>query len=242
MRRDGQPDPDLRPAVPMTESANLWLYFLLISGVIILPGMDMAFVMGCRITGGWRSGVAAVTGIVAGGACHVLIAVTGISALLMLVPAALLAMLLAGAAYIGRIGWSMLRACSGATLAAVKGANTPLEAFFGAMVTSLLNPKAYIFMLAIFPQFMHVSQGSLWAQASVLGLITAGTQIAVYGAVVAVTGQARARLATRPASAVWMTRGVGLMLITVAVLTLCSGIMNLQLHTGTAGGTGTAIH
>lgn len=222
----------------MTEPANLWLYFLLIAGVIVLPGMDMAFVMGCRIAGGWRGGAAAVSGIVAGGVCHVLIAVTGISALLMLVPAALLAMLLAGAAYIGWIGWSMLRACDGAALAAAKGAGTPAAAFFGAMATSLLNPKAYVFMLAVFPQFMHADRGSLWTQAGVLGLIMAGTQVAVYGAVAVMTGHARARLATRPVSAIWMTRGVGLILVTVAVLTLYSGIVSLPLHTGLAQGMG----
>ncbi len=51
------------------------------------------------------------------------------------------------------------------------------------MLTCLLNPKAYVFMLAIFPQFLRPERGQLWLQAAVPGLVVAVTQAAVYGAV-----------------------------------------------------------
>ena len=38
-----------------------------------------------------------------------------------------------------------------------------------ALATCLLNPKAYIFMLAVFPQFIRPDLGSLAAQAVALG-------------------------------------------------------------------------
>ena len=47
--------------------------------------------------------------------------------------------------------------------------------FRRALTTSLLNPKAYIFMLAIFPQFLRPGQGPLWVQSGVLAGITALT-------------------------------------------------------------------
>ncbi len=49
----------------MTASPDLWLYFLLVFGIIALPGMDMAYVVASTVASGARGGVAAVAGIVA---------------------------------------------------------------------------------------------------------------------------------------------------------------------------------
>jgi threonine/homoserine/homoserine lactone efflux protein len=208
----------------MTQSANLWLYFLVVSGVIILPGMDMAFVMGSSLTGGRRVGLAAVAGIVAGGFCHMIIGATGISVILKLIPIAFIGMLLAGSCYIAWIGWSLVRVSSLVAPTLAKGAYTTRQSFWRAMATCLLNPKAYVFMLAIFPQFIHTDQGSIWAQTSVLSLITAGTQIAVYGGLALVAAQAQTALATQPTLNAWMAKSVGLVLIGASALTLYSGI------------------
>ncbi len=208
----------------MSDTANLWLYFLVVSGVIILPGMDMAFVMGSSMTGGRRAGLAAVAGIVAGGACHMLIGATGISVVLTLVPAAFTVMLLAGAAYIAWVGWSLIRVSSLTGPALVTGARSGTQSFFRAMATCLLNPKAYVFMLAIFPQFVHAERGSVWAQAGVLALITAAVQIAVYGVLALAAAQAQTALATRPRTNAWMAKGVGAVLIAAAALTLYGGL------------------
>ncbi|MGH8401202.1 MAG: LysE family transporter, partial [Gammaproteobacteria bacterium] len=81
----------------MTHVAHLWLFFVLVFGIVILPGMDMAYVMGSALVGGTRTGLSAVTGIVAGAICHVTMAVLGISVLLKLIPGAFNVMLLAGA-------------------------------------------------------------------------------------------------------------------------------------------------
>src|SRR3954466_12006146 len=96
----------------MSESANLWVYFLVVLGVIVLPGMDMAFVMGSSMTSGRRAGMAAVAGIVVGGVIHMLIAATGISVVLKVFPAALTFIMLAGAGYIGWIGIGLIRVSS----------------------------------------------------------------------------------------------------------------------------------
>lgn len=211
----------------MTQSANLWLYFLMVFGIIVLPGMDMAFVMGSSMTGGRRAGLAAVAGIVAGGICHMAIGATGISVVFKLVPAAFTLMLLAGAGYIAWIGWSLLRADGFAAPTPVAGTRTTRQSFLRAMATCLLNPKAYLFMLAIFPQFVHADRGSVLSQVAVLSLITAGTQIAVYGGLALAAAHAQTALAARPQYNAWMAKGVGLMLMGAAGFTLYSGIAGL---------------
>jgi threonine/homoserine/homoserine lactone efflux protein len=41
---------------------NLWLYFVRLFGIIIVPGMDMFFVIANSLAGGWSRGLAAVQG------------------------------------------------------------------------------------------------------------------------------------------------------------------------------------
>lgn len=211
----------------MSTSANLWLYFLLVSGIIILPGMDMAFVMGSSMTGGRRVGLAAVAGIVVGGVCHMIIGASGVGVVLKLMPAVFTVMLLAGAGYIAWIGWTLIRVNSLSVPTLAGGVRTTGRSFLRAMATCLLNPKAYMFMLAVFPQFVHAEQGSIWAQAAVLSLITAGTQIAVYGGLALTAAQAQKALSSRPQLNAWMAKSVGLVLIVAAALTVYSGIAGL---------------
>jgi threonine/homoserine/homoserine lactone efflux protein len=208
----------------MNTTSQLWIYFLLVFGVIILPGMDMAFVLGSSISGGRRSGMAAVAGMVAGGICHMIIGATGISVVLNLYPAAFNTLLFGGALYIAWIGWSMIRVKSLNTPTLATGRRSMQQSFLRAMATCLLNPKAYMFMLAVFPQFVDAARGSIWAQAAVLSLITAATQIAIYGGLALTASRAYTALETRPDLNAWLAKTVGMVLIGAALLTLCSGI------------------
>ena len=90
-----------------------WLFCLLVLGVIILPGLDMAVVLGNALAGGRTHGLTTLAGVVAGGACHVLMAAIGISVLVQWVPGAFNALLTAGAVYLAWIGWSLLRSRDG---------------------------------------------------------------------------------------------------------------------------------
>lgn len=62
----------------LTQTTHLWLYFALVAGIILLPGMDMAFVMASSLVDGRKAGAAAVAGIVAGGIIHVAMGALGV--------------------------------------------------------------------------------------------------------------------------------------------------------------------
>ncbi|CAN7337989.1 LysE family translocator [Pseudoduganella sp. LjRoot289] len=202
----------------MNQSANLWLYFVVVFGIIVLPGLDMAFVMASSILGGRRAGLAAVGGIVAGGACHLLMATAGIAVLLKLWPALFHVLLLAGAAYIAWMGAVFFRSDSVFKPSAGHEVLAPAAIFRRAMMTSLLNPKAYIFMLAIFPQFLKTDHGPLWLQSGVLGMITALTQLGVYGALALASSQASGWFNAHPRAATVTARSMGVLLIFTALL------------------------
>ena len=204
----------------MHASTDLWLFFAMVFGVIVLPGMDMAFVASSALTQGLRGGLTAVAGIVVAGMLHTIVGATGVAALLLLWPAAYNALLLAGAVYMVWIGTSILRSASAAL--STSTAAPPLQGaiFRRAVLTCLLNPKAYAFMLAVFPAFIRSTAYSLPVQALRLGAVIAVTQLLVYGAIAVTVASAQHWSGAGERGQRWAARVVGVALIGGAALTL----------------------
>ena len=100
----------------------------------------------------------------------------------------------------------------------------PLRSTFArAMLTCLLNPKAYVFMLAVFPQFLRVEYGSIVEQAILLAGITSFTQALVYGAVAVAAAGLRGWLRSHARAQVLLGRAVGALLWLVAGWTAWQG-------------------
>lgn len=210
----------------MDHAMHLWLFFLVVFAVVLLPGLDMAFVLGSALVGGRRHGLIAVAGIVAGGVCHVAAAALGVGLLIKLVPGAFNAVLVAGALYMAWIGASLLHSRGGA----IEAADAKLSAgatFRRATLTTLLNPKAYLFMLAIFPQFISPEYGPVWLQCLVLGAIIWATQAGVYGSLAIGAAGVRGWMAARPGAGLALHRGVGAVLVLAAVWTGFAGWQGL---------------
>ena len=207
----------------MPEYTHLGLFFVLVFGVIVLPGLDMAFVLASSLVGGRGSGLTATAGIIAGGVCHVAMGALGIVAVLQLFPAAFNTVLLAGAVYIAWIGISLLRSQAAFSEPARQQARSRTATFRQGLVTSLLNPKAYLFTLAVLPQFLRPEYGDLGAQAVILWLIIAVTQLAIYGGLAVAGDRVRFWLAERPEANAWLARGVGALLLATAAYTAMQG-------------------
>jgi threonine/homoserine/homoserine lactone efflux protein len=201
---------------------DLWLFASLVFGVVLLPGLDMGFVLASALVGGRRAGLAAVAGIVFGGFCHVAAAVSGLALLLRASPAAYQGLLVAGAAYLAWVGVAVFR--GGGGLVAAEGAvASPWLTLRRGMATCLLNPKAYLFMLAVFPRFLFAGAagaGPLWVRAAALGAIIAAIQVLVYGAVALAADRARGWAG--PRAGVLLARPVGGVLVGAAVATAVS--------------------
>ncbi|WEX87721.1 LysE family translocator [Sinorhizobium garamanticum] len=207
----------------MSYAENLWLFFTLLFGIIIVPGMDMVFVLANSLTGGRASGLSATAGIMAGGVLHTLYAALGVSVVLHLVPQLFNVLLVAGALYIAWIGFSLLR--SAITISGIEKAVrlSRWASFRQGALTSLMNPKAYLFMLAVYPQFLKPQFGPIWSQAAVMALMIALTQLAVYGGLALAAGRGRDLLVGSPGATVAIGRAAGVVLVIVAVLTVWQG-------------------
>lgn len=223
----------------MTATPDLWLFFAMVFGVVALPGMDMAYVASSALTRGLRGGLIAVAGIVAAGMLHVLVGATGIAALLVLWPAAFNALLAIGAAYMVWVGTSILRSAGAradSPSATADASGDGATIFRRAALTCLLNPKAYAFMLAVFPAFIRSAEHSMPVQALRLGAVIALTQFAVYGAVALFVAQARRWSGASPAGQRWTARVVGVALIAGAALTLALAWKPTEVSAGAAAG------
>jgi threonine/homoserine/homoserine lactone efflux protein len=207
----------------MTHTAHLGLYFLLVFGVILTPGMDMAYVLASALTGGRKGGFAAIAGIVSAAVLHMAAAVFGLSILLRLYPSAFKVMLLAGAGYIAWIGFSIIRRASTLRIDPYAVARPPLMAYRQGMLTNLLNPNAYLFTLAVIPQFLRPGYGPLWLQGTVLWSIGTVCELGIYGAVTLLAAKVRVLLERDPTAAVRMSRVVGVMLMLAALVAAASG-------------------
>ncbi len=207
----------------MSYSENLWLYFLLVSGIVIVPGMDMVFVLASSLSGGRKAGLSATFGIMAGGLVHTLYAALGVGMLLHFAPKLFDALLIVGAAYVAWIGWQLFRSSIVVDTVGSLDRRGLVTRFRQGALTSLMNPKAYLFMLAIFPQFLRPEFGPVWRQALVMLLLTWVTQLAIYGGLALAAARSRDALVASPAATRFIGRAAGVLLVAIAALTVWRG-------------------
>lgn len=204
----------------MTFSENLWLFSLLVAGIIVVPGMDMLFVLASSLSGGRRTGLAATAGMVAGGAVHTLYGTLGAGLVVAFAPWLFKPMLFAGCLYMAWIGWSLIRSSIRVDGVGRTGTTELFTAFRRGLATCLLNPKAYMFVIAVYPQFLKPALGPLWIQGLAMAGVVAAAQAGIYGTVALAGDKARAALVQSPAATIWLGRGAGGLLLLVTALTL----------------------
>jgi threonine/homoserine/homoserine lactone efflux protein len=208
----------------MTYAQNLWLFAVLVFGIIIVPGMDMFFVIANSLTGGRRLGLAATSGIMLGGAVHTIFGALAFGVFSGLPPMLYKLILLAGAAYLVWIGLTLLR--SSITVDGIGRADkqTVWRVFAQGLITCLLNPKAYLFVIAVFPQFMRPQYGSVWSQALAMGVITILMQLTIYGSLGLAAAESGAFLTSSRTATIWIGRTVGALFIAAAFVTAWEGL------------------
>ncbi len=208
----------------MSYSENLWLFFLLVAGIILVPGMDMLFVIANALTGGRARGLAATAGMMVGGAVHSLAGGFGIGLLLELLPVLFRAMLVGGALYMAWIGITLLRSSIAISGIGAAGTRSHGEAFRQGLMTCLINPKAYLFISAVFPQFVSPRFGPIVPQLAVMGGMIVATQCIVYGAIAIAAGSSRDLLLSSQRATTIVARVTGALFLGIALWTLWHAI------------------
>ena len=215
------------PATDMDYASQLWIFFLLLTGIVIVPGMDMAFVLANALTGGRRAGLVATAGMMVGGAVHTLTGTLAAAGVSRFIPMLQGPMLIGGSLYMMWIGLSLVRSRIVVGAIAPEQTRPAAAIFLQALATCLLNPKAWLFVLAVYPQFIRPDYGAYPAQALLLGAMTSSVQGLVYGGLALMAAKGRDALTGHPSATVAIGRGAGVLLILVGCLTLYRGGLDL---------------
>lgn len=141
---------------------DIWTYVIGAFFIILLPGPNSLFVLSTAARGGVRDGYRAAAGVFVGDSILMLCAAAGVASLLNSAPLLFAIVKYAGAGYLAWIGfqmvrsaWRSLRASGGTRPAAPPPpAGNP---FLKALTISLLNPKAILFFVSFFIQFVDPS-------------------------------------------------------------------------------------
>lgn len=119
----------------------------------LAPGPGTVAILGATTRGGFRSGMGAVFGTLAGDLVYMLVAVSGLAAVVMASPRLFTILQWAGIVYLCRFGWSLLHSSRRLSSEEV-GSESGWRPFQRAFCVGLTNPKAIMFFMAFFPLFM----------------------------------------------------------------------------------------
>lgn len=200
---------------------DFWTFLLGTIFIVILPGPNSMYVLSVAAQRGVKPAYQGAGGIFLGDLILMVLSACGVASLLKASPALFYMVKYIGAAYLAWIGVQMLLGCwrklrakeSTETAAAAPVAQKESNPFRKALIISLMNPKAILFFISFFIQFVDPKFGAPALSFVGLGLIcqvisfTYLTAIIFLGARLAETFRRRRRLSAG------MGGGVGAMFI-----------------------------
>ncbi|MDR6914640.1 threonine/homoserine/homoserine lactone efflux protein [Pseudomonas sp. 3296] len=183
--------------------AGLWLFFMALAVVYLLPGPDMILLLQTGARQGKGAALATAVGLGIARGCHVALAALGLAALFKAAPWTFDVVRLAGAAYLLWIGIQCLRTTM---LPNLNGTETMTAkprwsaSIQRGLLTNLLNPKALLFCSVLLPQFIDPHAGSVLRQFAILGMLLVGVGF-LFDSAYALVGAALGRWLQRSPSA-----------------------------------------
>jgi threonine/homoserine/homoserine lactone efflux protein len=149
------------------------LPFLL--GVLILqlsPGPDMLLILNRGIDHGPRVAFSTIVGIVViAGATQIGLLVLGLGALIQSYPAAMPMLQSLGALYLLYLGVRMMTTRLSANEQGKAHSVGASQALWEGTLSSLTNPKSFLFLFVFLPHFVDPASGPIWMQMLVLGCL-----------------------------------------------------------------------
>ena len=172
------------------DGINPLLAFALTALIIeITPGPNMTYLAALSLSGGMRTGFAAVAGIAIGLAAYGFVAALGLAAVID--GSSLLYGILrwGGVADFLWLAWEAWSSEREPSPDATDGLDVePWAAFRRGLITNLLNPKAAVFYVAVLPEFIRPGAGSVMSQTLALSAVYVTIATAIHAGIVALAG------------------------------------------------------
>lgn len=205
-----------------------WIAYAIATEILlIVPGPTVLLIVGFALTRGRRAAFAAVAGSCLAIVICFAAAFAGLGALLQTSATAYTIVKWAGACYLFWLGFKMLRARPEAMLVAdarreadAIGGGWRNSTFLHGFVTTTLNPKTIVFLIAFTPLFLDPAQPTL-PQAVIMTATFVVLAFLSDGAYALVASGARTAI-MRPRTMRWVQRSGGLMLVGAGLWTAAS--------------------
>ena len=193
----------------MIDQTTLLTYLAILFGFVFIPGPAVLLTLARASASGTRAGLATALGIAAGDLIHTVLAVIGISAIILASAVAFSVVKYLGAAYLVYLGIRAIleRAVPGQP--AASGRLRPTAAFRQGILAEVLNPKSAMFFLAFLPQFVRPDNGSVSLQLMLLGVLFVLVGLFSTVVVACAAGKVGAFLRRNPAVRRWQGKVVG---------------------------------
>lgn len=174
-------------------------FALVALGMVLTPGPNMIYLVSRTISQGRAAGYLSLSGVFAGFLIYMLLAVFGITAMLMAVPFAYDALRIGGALYLLYLAWQAVRP-GGKAVFDVRQLPRDSHArlFTMGFLTNLLNPKAAVLYLSLLPQFIDPKAGHVLGQLLLLGSVQIAVSMTVNGLIILAAGTVARFLGSRP--------------------------------------------
>ncbi|MFC4536584.1 leucine efflux protein LeuE [Sphaerisporangium dianthi] len=156
---------------------NIWAYVIGAFLIILLPGPNSLYVLTMGAQRGVRTGYRAACGVFVGDTVLMVLSAAGVASLLQSTPMLFNVVKYSGAAYLAWLGFTMIRAAvrswRGKEEQGTTGEAAPdlADPFRKALTISLLNPKAILFFISFFVQFVDPHYGAPALSFLILGAI-----------------------------------------------------------------------
>ncbi|GAB4289213.1 MAG: LysE family translocator [Roseovarius sp.] len=197
---------------------DLWLTFVAAAGALLLiPGPTVLLVLAYALGQGRRVAVASAAGVALGDLVAMSASLAGLGALVMASATLFAVLKWIGAAYLVWMGIALLRAPAAGLEARARPQSPARHVFWHAASVTALNPKSIAFFIAFVPQFLRLD-APLAGQFAILVATFVGLA-ALNALAYALAADRLRRAIRRPGVNAWLTRGGGVALIGMGLLT-----------------------
>ncbi|ACO75885.1 Lysine exporter protein [Laribacter hongkongensis HLHK9] len=193
--------------------------------IVLLPGPNSLYVLSVAAGRGVKAGYQGAAGVFVGDTVLMVLSATGMAAMLKVYPALFWGLKAAGAAYLGWVGihmllsaWRSWRIAGGSMRAAAAAVVPATQVSFGnpfrkALTISLLNPKAILFFISFFIQFVDPAYPRPALTFLALGLILQVCSMTYLTAVILIGSRVADSFRQRRRLSAGLSGGVGALFI-----------------------------
>ncbi|EIM72650.1 lysine exporter protein LysE/YggA [Nitratireductor aquibiodomus RA22] len=151
-------------------SSTMLIFVITSIALAFTPGPDMLLCLSRSIRSGRMAGIASAIGSTLGLYLQAVVAAMGLSGLLAVLPEVYIVVKYLGAAYLLYLAWRMIRSDAFLGRDMAMPEKSYMWIFVQGVLTNLTNPKAIVFFISFFPQFIDPER-SILLQSLALGTI-----------------------------------------------------------------------